>query len=74
MDKDLKKRKVTSDSGLFQSFNAASVGLAECGQPLSDKLVLLQHLGDGPENYKLGLFQHRGHIARKERGSDVRAL
>lgn len=46
---------MTCGCGPFQPDGAASVGLAECSQSLSDKLVLLQHLGDGPKNRKLGL-------------------
>lgn len=64
----IKQSKVASDSGPFQSLSAAGVGLAECGQPLSDKLVLLQHLGDGPENYKLGLSKTEDALPEKKEG------
>ena len=49
--------------------SAASSGLAEGGQSMSDKLVLLQHLGDGPENSKPGLSVTGDTFPGKERSS-----
>lgn len=54
--------------GPFQSVIATSVGLADGDQPLPDKLVLLQHLGDGPKNCKLGLSRTGDTFPGKERG------
>lgn len=50
---------MTFDCGPFQSVSAALVSLPEGNQSLSDKLVLLQQLGDVLKNSKLGLSRKK---------------
>lgn len=40
----------------------------QCSQPLSDELVLFQHLRDGPEDCKLGLCKTGDIFAEEKEG------
>lgn len=53
---------------------ADSFGLVESIQSLSDKLVLLQHLGDGLKDRKLGLSRKGEKKSQEKRNGIIKKL